>query len=63
MVERVSHVLPQLQVTVMVRYSGWIFGFIRSCRWFPRKGRIILKLAAAGKRRSEKVMSTGDEKS
>jgi hypothetical protein len=49
MVERVSHVLPQLQVTVMVRYSGWIFGFIRPCRWFPRKGRIILKIAAAGK--------------
>jgi len=29
MVERVSHVLPQLQVTVMVLYTGWIFGFMK----------------------------------
>jgi hypothetical protein len=53
MVERVSHVLPQLQVMVTVLYTGWIFGFIRPCRWFPRKGRIIHNLAAAGKRQRE----------
>jgi hypothetical protein len=57
MVERVSHVLPQLQVMVTVLYTGWIFGFIRPCRWFPRKGRIILKLAAAGKRHQERLDS------
>ena len=43
MVERVSHVLPQLQVTVMVLYTGWILGFIR--------GRIIHNLAAESKLR------------
>src|SRR5689334_599102 len=47
MVERVSHLLPQLQVTVMVRYSGWIFGFMRPpSRWYPTERRELSTIYA-----------------
>jgi hypothetical protein len=34
----VSQLLPQLQVTVMVLYWGWIFGFMRPPPMVSEKG-------------------------
>ena len=55
MVERVVHELPQLQVTVISRYSGWIFDFISvtyggraGLKVILRKGRIIRDFRGSG---------------